>query len=75
MAEALVRAGAVGRQRMRVLNGMVAQAGKVIQAAELERERMRLEHTVTLLRGEQAHLEACVQQLKNQRDTFQPHVT
>lgn len=74
VAEALVRAGAVGRQRTRILNRMVAQAGKVIHAAELERERRRLEHTLTVLRAEQAQLEASVQRLKNQRDTFQPHV-
>ncbi len=74
VAEALVRAGAVGRQRTRVLNRLVALAGKIINAAELEQERMRLEHTVALLRGEQAHLEASVQQLKNQQDMFQPHV-
>ena len=73
VAEALVRAGAMGRQRTRVLNRLVALAGKMINAAELERERMRLEHTVTLLRAEQAQLEASVQQLKNQRDTFQPN--
>lgn len=73
VAEALVRAGAMGRQRTRVLNRLVALAGKMINAAELERERMRLEHTLTLLRAEQAQLEASVQQLKNQRDTFQPN--
>ncbi|MBK5282653.1 MAG: hypothetical protein JJE16_11245 [Nitrospiraceae bacterium] len=74
VAEALIRAGAVGRQRTRVLNRMVAQAGKVIHAAELEGERMRLEQRVTLLRAEQAQLEASVQLLKNQRDTLHPHV-
>jgi len=74
VAEALVRAGAVGRQRTRVLNRLVAQAGKVIYAAELERERMRLEHTLTLLRAQQAQLEASVQQLRSQLDTLQPHV-
>ena len=74
VAEALVRAGAVGRQRTRVLNRVVAQAGKVIHAAELERERMRLEHTLTLLRAEQEQLEASVQQLKIQRDILQPYV-
>jgi hypothetical protein len=57
-----------------VLNRLVALAGKVIHAAELERERLRLEHTLTLLRAEQAQLEAGVQQLKNQQDTLQPHV-
>ncbi|MEO7863477.1 MAG: hypothetical protein ABIU05_24175 [Nitrospirales bacterium] len=74
VADALVRAGAVGRQRTRVLNRLVALAGKVIHAAELKLERMRLEHTVTLLRAEQAQLEASIEQLKNQRDTLQPHV-
>jgi hypothetical protein len=74
VAEALLRAGAVGRQRTRVLNRVVAQAGKVIHAAELERERMRLEHTLTLLRAEQEQLEASVQQLKIQRDILQPYV-
>ena len=64
----------MGRQRTRVLNRLVALAGKIINAAELEQERMRLEQRVTLLRGEQAHLEASVQQLKNQQDTLQPHV-
>ena len=64
----------MGRQRTRVLNRVVAQAGKVIHAAELERERMRLEHTLTLLRAEQEQLEASVQQLKIQRDILQPYV-
>ena len=74
VADALVRAGAVGRQRTRVLNRLVALAGKVINGIDLERERMGLEHTVTLLRAEQAQLEASVQQLKNQRDMLQSHV-
>ena len=74
VAEALVRAGAVGRQRTRVLNRLVALAGKVINAAELEQERMSLKDTVTLLRREQAHLEASVQQLKHQRGILQTYV-
>ena len=74
VAKALVRAGAVGRQRTRVLNRLVALAGKVINAAELEQERMSLEDTVNLLREEQAHLEASVQQLKHQRDNLQTYV-
>ena len=56
-----------------MLNRLVALAGKVIHAAELELERIRLEHTVTLLRAEQAQLEASVQELKNQRDTVHLH--
>ena len=56
-----------------MLNRLVALAGKVINAIELERERLCLEHTVTLLRAEQAQLEASVLELKNQRDTLQPH--
>jgi len=74
VAEALVRAGAVGRQRTRVLNRMVAQAGKVIHAAELEQERRRLKQRVTVLRAEQAQLEASVQELKNQQNSLHPHV-
>jgi ApbE superfamily uncharacterized protein (UPF0280 family) len=74
VAEALERAGAVGRQRTRVLNRLIALAGKVINAAELERERMRLEDTVTLLHREQAHLEASVEQLKHQQDILQSYV-
>jgi len=56
----------VGRQRTRVLNRLVALAGKLVNAAELEQERLRLDHTVTLLRREQAQLEASVPQLKKQ---------
>jgi hypothetical protein len=74
VAKALIRAGAVGRQRTRVLNRLIALAGKVINAAELEQERMRLKDTVTLLHREQAHLEASVEQLKHQRDILQSYV-
>lgn len=72
VAEALVRAGAVGKQRTRVLNRLVALAGKIINAAELEGERMRLEHVVMSLRAEQAQLEANLQQLKDRRDRLEP---
>jgi hypothetical protein len=71
VAEALVRACAVGRQRTRVLNRMVRMAGEVINAAELERERIRLDHEVTLLRAEQRQLQVSVQQLRNQWETLQ----
>ena len=57
-----------------MLNQLVAQAGKVIRAAELEQERRHLDHTVTMLRAEQAQLEASVQELKNQQDALQPDV-
>jgi hypothetical protein len=71
VADALVRAGAVGKQRTRVLNRLVAVAGKLVNAAELEQERLHLEHTVTVLRRQQAQLEANVQQMKNQLGTGQ----
>ena len=57
-----------------VLNRLVALAGKMINGIDLERERMGLEHTVTLLRAEQVQLEDSVQELKNQRDTRHPQV-
>jgi hypothetical protein len=57
-----------------VLNRLVALAGKVINAAELEQERMSLKNTVTLLRREKAHLESSVQQLKHQRGILQTYV-
>jgi hypothetical protein len=60
VAEALVRAGAVGKQRTRVMNRMVSIAGMVINAAELERERMRLEQEVIFMRAEKAALEASI---------------
>ena len=58
VAGALVRAGAVGNQRTRVLRYLVALAGKAINAAELERERICLEKSVKSLRAEKAELEA-----------------
>jgi hypothetical protein len=58
VAEALIRAGAVGKQRTRVLNRLVAVAGKLVNAAELEHERLRLEDAVAVLRREQAQLKS-----------------
>jgi hypothetical protein len=72
VAEALVRAGAVGRQRTRLVNRLVAMSGKVINAAELERERGHLEQEVVLLRAEQAQLKGGIKHLRNQLDSLQP---
>ena len=74
VAEALARAGAVGKQRTHVINRLVAIAGKAINAAELERERLRLETNVRALREEQAQLEVSIQQLKNQLATSQTDI-
>ena len=74
VAEALARAGAVGKQRTRMINRLVAVAGKAINAAELERERLRLETNVRVLREEQAQLEVSIQQLKNQLATSQTEI-
>lgn len=71
VAEALIRAGAVGKQRTRVLNRLVKVAGKLVNAAELEQERRRLVDAVMALRREQTQLEAHIQQRKNQLNTSQ----
>jgi hypothetical protein len=72
VAEALLRARAVGKQRTRVSNRLVALAGKVVHAVELEEERLRLEQAVTVLRELQAELETRVRQLRTELDTIPP---
>jgi hypothetical protein len=70
VAEALVRAGAVGKHRKRVLNRLISIAGKLINAAELEQERTRLEQAVKLLREEEAQLNARIQRCKDQGEAL-----
>src|SRR5262249_17880301 len=68
VAESLIPAGAVGKQRKRVVNRLISMAGKMINAADLERERVRLEDEVMLLRKEKGELEASIVKYKNQQN-------
>jgi len=64
VAEALVRAGAIGRRRLRVLTALVKLAGKNVDFHDAEEEHQRVQDEVVLLEARRRQLRKAVEDLK-----------
>jgi predicted nuclease with TOPRIM domain len=64
VAEALVRAGAVGRRRSRVLAALITLAGTHVDLHDAEKEHERVQQEVVRLEAKCHHLREAVEDLK-----------